>query len=309
LKRSYSERTIKLLFGRAVKCAYPRCDNPLVFEDRGVLSVSVQIAHIRSESVNGPRFDPSYPEELIDQEENLLLLCGIHHKPVDDHASVYPTGELLEWKRKQVVVSSEVTLTEPQIADVIRHYDLNSLEPMGFEKLCQALTVGVLGPGTKIHGGYGPDGGRDASLTGGSAAFPSRHAPWDGYIVMQAAFKPTAGTSSDAAWLRQWIMAQVRKWAPNHRPAAAGAPADYLILATNVSLRVTHGLGASDRVNDLIRHVSGDTLKGWQVWDEAKIFELLDAHDAVRTAFAPLMTSSRSVTDLMDTYRRGSSSL
>lgn len=103
MSRNYSLPTIKALFGEASACAFPDCGAPLVFRDRGQITIVAQIAHIRSEQKNGPRYDTDYPQELVDEHENLLLLCGTHHPPVDRHESLYTTSELLEWKRKQVV--------------------------------------------------------------------------------------------------------------------------------------------------------------------------------------------------------------
>ena len=97
---NYSLPTIKTLFGEASRCAYPGCPTPLVFRDRGAATVTAQIAHIRSEKTGGPRYDPSYPGE-IDGAENLLLLCGEHHPPVDRHESLYSIGELEAWKTAQ----------------------------------------------------------------------------------------------------------------------------------------------------------------------------------------------------------------
>ncbi|WP_143662033.1 hypothetical protein [Streptomyces glaucescens] len=101
MSHSYTDRTLKLLFGSASHCAYPGCSQPLVFKDRDRLTVVAQIAHIRSEKLNGPRHDPDYDKELLDTFENLLLLCGVHHLPVDQHESVYTVEELEEWKEAQ----------------------------------------------------------------------------------------------------------------------------------------------------------------------------------------------------------------
>jgi len=43
--------------------------------------------------------------------------------------------------------------------------DLTGLGPQGFERICQALAVRVLGPGIAVFGD-GPDGGREASFQG-----------------------------------------------------------------------------------------------------------------------------------------------
>ncbi|GHE54725.1 hypothetical protein GCM10018785_25180 [Streptomyces longispororuber] len=99
--RSYTEKTIKLLFGTATHCAYPGCNSRLIFKDRELYTPTAQIAHIRSEKTNGPRYDASYPPASINGFENLLLLCGEHHPPVDRHESTYSVDELLEWKSQQ----------------------------------------------------------------------------------------------------------------------------------------------------------------------------------------------------------------
>jgi hypothetical protein len=100
MARNYSMPTIKTLFAQARSCAYPRCNAPLVFVDRNVTTVVAQIAHIRSEKLGGPRYDPTY-EGDVNGVENLILLCGMHHAPVDRHESTYPVEELLNWKTEQ----------------------------------------------------------------------------------------------------------------------------------------------------------------------------------------------------------------
>lgn len=99
--RTYSEKTIKLLFGTAAHCAYPGCSSKLIFKDRELYTPTAQIAHIRSEKANGPRYDTNYPSGSINSFENLLLLCGEHHPPVDRHESTYSVEELLDWKEMQ----------------------------------------------------------------------------------------------------------------------------------------------------------------------------------------------------------------
>ncbi|NGY85260.1 HNH endonuclease [Bacillus megaterium] len=50
--------------------------------------------HIISAKKNGPRYDSSFPTERLDSYENLILLCRIHHKLIDDQYQTYDT-ELL----------------------------------------------------------------------------------------------------------------------------------------------------------------------------------------------------------------------
>jgi hypothetical protein len=107
---NYTLPTIKLLFATARTCAYPGCQNPLIFEDkgRGVRSVAVEIAHIRSPKSTGPRHDPDYPRDKLNSDENLVLLCGTHHHPVDSDDSKYTTEELLEWRKNQITANGVI---------------------------------------------------------------------------------------------------------------------------------------------------------------------------------------------------------
>lgn len=100
MARNYRLPTIKTLFYEASACAYPGCDDDLIFRDRGVSTVVAQIAHIRSERPHGPRHDPAFHGD-IDGPDNLLLLCGKHHAPVDRHESIYSVEELEQWKAAQ----------------------------------------------------------------------------------------------------------------------------------------------------------------------------------------------------------------
>lgn len=120
--RDYSMRTIKTLFGCATHCAYPDCSNLLVFEDsaRGIRSIAVQIAHIRSEKLNGPRYEAGYPKEKLNQPENLLLLCGTHHPAVDQNESVFTTPELLGWKELQSAQGGGTAVSEAELAALMQ---------------------------------------------------------------------------------------------------------------------------------------------------------------------------------------------
>ncbi len=95
-----TESTVRRLFAAQSTCAYPDCDAPLVVEDSGGrTSINVEIAHIIAASPNGPRPADDEDEETLRSFDNLLLLCGTHHKLVDDHWQDYPAEALREWKR------------------------------------------------------------------------------------------------------------------------------------------------------------------------------------------------------------------
>ncbi|MCW2930386.1 MAG: hypothetical protein JWM19_1348 [Actinomycetia bacterium] len=117
---SYALPVIKLLFATARTCAYPDCKIPLVFidEERDVREIAVQIAHIRSPKAEGPRHDPGYPRDKLNSDVNLLLLCGVHHHPVDRNGSKYTTEELLNWKDAQLAEGGGFTVRDDEISDL-----------------------------------------------------------------------------------------------------------------------------------------------------------------------------------------------
>lgn len=79
-----------------------------------------EIAHIRSERPDGPRHDPTYAGD-VNEPENLLLLCGRHHRPVDRHEAVYSIAELESWKAVQQDAAGRGTpLTEADIRSYSR---------------------------------------------------------------------------------------------------------------------------------------------------------------------------------------------
>ena len=118
--RNYTVLTIKTRFGEASTCAYPGCNEPLVFRDRGRTTVVAEIAHIRSEQPDGPRHDPDYAGD-INGPENLLLLCGKHHRPVDRHEVVYSVVEMEGWKAAQRAAAGAGTpLTEGDVRSYAR---------------------------------------------------------------------------------------------------------------------------------------------------------------------------------------------
>lgn len=142
---AYGLPTIKALFAQAAHCAYPDCVEPLVFEDatRGIRTIAVQIAHIRSEKPGGPRYDPDYPPELLNTEENLLLLCGKHHTPVDQHESVFTIAELLVWKAAQVAQAGGTAVSDADLVDLVR--TLESTLSALYDALRVAVTVDAVG--------------------------------------------------------------------------------------------------------------------------------------------------------------------
>lgn len=99
-KSEPSEKTKRLLFGSATRCGFPDCLEPLVLRYREIMSINAEVAHIRSDKPQGPRHVPGY--QPVHAFENLLLLCGKHHKLVDDNADAFPIELLEGWKEVQI---------------------------------------------------------------------------------------------------------------------------------------------------------------------------------------------------------------
>jgi hypothetical protein len=73
------------------------CRQPLIVErtTKDDHSIVGDECHIRSGAPNGPRHDPTVELSKIDDVDNLLLLCRVHHKMVDDQFETY-TADLLQ---------------------------------------------------------------------------------------------------------------------------------------------------------------------------------------------------------------------
>lgn len=90
-----SDKTRKILWGRSGnRCSI--CRQRLVVDETSVDAESVvgDECHINSGKPNGPRYDGATDQQKIDDLANLLLLCRVHHKMVDDQFETY-TAELL----------------------------------------------------------------------------------------------------------------------------------------------------------------------------------------------------------------------
>lgn len=93
------EKTRKIIWGRSGnRCAI--CRHELVVEatPSDPDSVVGDECHIVSGKPLGPRYDPAFPLQDLDAPENIILLCRIHHKMVDDQHETYTVGVLRELK-------------------------------------------------------------------------------------------------------------------------------------------------------------------------------------------------------------------
>ncbi|MBI2871252.1 MAG: HNH endonuclease [Candidatus Omnitrophica bacterium] len=75
--------------------------------------------HIVSPKEQGPRFDASFPEDQLDDPANLILLCRVHHKMVDDQCETY-TVEVLRLLKTNHEKWVSSTLTEQKAIPLVR---------------------------------------------------------------------------------------------------------------------------------------------------------------------------------------------
>jgi hypothetical protein len=54
--------------------------------------------HIVSGQSQGPRYDAKFPAARVDEPDNLILLCRVHHKMVDDQTQTYTVEALQKLK-------------------------------------------------------------------------------------------------------------------------------------------------------------------------------------------------------------------
>ncbi|ROO76027.1 HNH endonuclease [Vibrio crassostreae] len=94
-------KTQKMLWGRAAsRCAYPDCKMELVMDATQTDDESIvgEACHIVARSADGPRGESPLTSEQRDKYNNLLLLCNVHHKVIDDQSEHYTVEHLRKMK-------------------------------------------------------------------------------------------------------------------------------------------------------------------------------------------------------------------
>lgn len=95
-------KTRKMLWGRAANhCAFTACRRELVIDATETDDESLigEECHIVAESPDGPRGDSPLTLEQRDKYGNLVLLCAVHHKVVDDQPGQYTVEHLHQMKK------------------------------------------------------------------------------------------------------------------------------------------------------------------------------------------------------------------
>ena len=124
-KSSIPQNVRYSIWARAAgRCQYPGCNAPLVGDllagrEDGTFGF---IAHIVADRKDGPRGDPVRSPLLATELANLMLLCGTHHRLIDEvDLQGHPVDVLLEMKRQHEERISIVTdMDEDRASHVLR---------------------------------------------------------------------------------------------------------------------------------------------------------------------------------------------
>ena len=96
-KRYLKTAVIKELYAKSGnRCSFPGCDCELFVEGNNVS----EICHIQGLEKGRARFNPKLSENVANSLDNLILLCAIHHKIIDQSPSKYTVEELKRMKKK-----------------------------------------------------------------------------------------------------------------------------------------------------------------------------------------------------------------
>lgn len=107
---SISLKTYKMLWGRsASRCSYPDCQMELVIDASETDDESLigDVCHIVATEQNGPRGNSLLTSDQRDKYDNLILLCKVHHKLIDDQFNEYTVEKL-----KQIKIAHEKWVRE-----------------------------------------------------------------------------------------------------------------------------------------------------------------------------------------------------
>ncbi len=100
---SISVKTRKALWSKSAgRCAVCQVKLSLDMNDGNDSYTIGQEAHIISKKTNGPRFDNLFPSSQLDSYDNLLLLCGNHHREIDSDLIRYTTDVVRQIKQDHI---------------------------------------------------------------------------------------------------------------------------------------------------------------------------------------------------------------
>lgn len=117
---SITDKTRKILWGKSGnRCAICKIELVVDATEKDNEAVVGDECHIISPSPNGPRYDPFFPEDKLNSYDNLILLCRIHHKMIDDQDATYTPDIIRQMKSNHELWVSE-KLTEKDKVNPLR---------------------------------------------------------------------------------------------------------------------------------------------------------------------------------------------
>lgn len=122
-------KTRCIVWARAAgRCQFPGCNDILVGDLRAGNDTlnAAYLAHIVAETEGGPRGDKVRSPLLVDDPDNLLLLCDAHHRLIDrDELADYPVERLLQIKHECETRIELATDVSPDRASHVVRYSAN----------------------------------------------------------------------------------------------------------------------------------------------------------------------------------------
>ena len=95
-RKKPTQKTIRLLYAHSGnQCAFPDCTQPIFNDDNLYVA---DLCHIEAANEKGARFNSNQTDDERCSAENLLFLCGRHHKEID-HSNKYDVFALQDIKK------------------------------------------------------------------------------------------------------------------------------------------------------------------------------------------------------------------
>jgi len=112
-KRIYSDLTKKKLYAVSLnRCYNPDCDNKIIEEESNISA----IVHIKGLEPGSARYEANMTDDERNSYQNLMLLCSICHKIVDDQPDKYTAELLKSWKiKREAEACSKKVSEEPSL--------------------------------------------------------------------------------------------------------------------------------------------------------------------------------------------------
>lgn len=150
---SISSHDRKILWGLSGnRCAFPGCNHEL-YETIGENGNSLvgEECHIEAQNKGGPRYNVELNEAQIDNYNNLILLCPIHHKIIDDNPNDFSVRALKEMKAEHEA-KVRLALDDKSINDILQYGAIISyLETMLAFDCWDGWTSYLYSPQPQIH--------------------------------------------------------------------------------------------------------------------------------------------------------------